>query len=234
MMKPHHMRRISDILTNNLLPKLAAVPHLVNKPKTSHSFRPIITVSREPGSGGRPIAEMVAKTLRFELYDEKFIEDIAKSTKRRADLIKSVDEKARGIVTDVLQSILNPDYISDMTYIRHAAKVILTRAHRGKAIFLDRGANFIIPTEWALRVRIQAPYAVRVARAVKHEGIDATRARSIIQKHDAERKDFVRQYFDKNISNANSYDLVLNTTHMTLEDARDLIIFAFKKKFRVK
>ena len=228
------MRRIAEILTNNLLPKLAAVPRLVRKARTGQPFRPVITISREPGSGGRPIAEMVAKTLRFELYDEKFIEDIAKSTKRRTDLIKSVDEKARGLVTDMLQSILNPDYISDMTYIRHAAKVILTRAHRGKAVFLDRGTNFIIPAESTLRVRVQAPYPVRVSRAIKHEGIDASRAREIIRKHDTERKEFVRQYFDKNISSANFYDLVLNTTFMTLEDARDLIILAFKKKFRVK
>ena len=228
------MRRIAEILTNNLLPKLAAVPRLVRKARTGQPFRPVITISREPGSGGRPIAEMVAKTLRFELYDEKFIEDIAKSTKRRTDLIKSVDEKARGLVTDMLQSILNPDYISDMTYIRHAAKVILTRAHRGKAVFLDRGTNFIIPAESTLRVRVQAPYPVRVSRAIKHEGIDAGRAREIIRKHDTERKEFVRQYFDKNISSANFYDLVLNTTFMTLEDARDLIILAFKKKFRVK
>jgi cytidylate kinase len=191
-------------------------------------------VSREPGSGGRPIAEMVAKKLKFELYDEKFIEDIAQSTKRRADLIRSIDEKARGLITDMLQSILNPDYISDMTYIRHAAKIILTRAHKGRVIFLDRGANFIIPPESALRVRIQAPYPVRVARAIKYEKIDLGRAREIIRKHDTERKEFVRQYFDKNISNANFYDIVLNTSFMTLEDARDLIIFSFKKKFRVK
>src|SRR3989338_5051446 len=158
MMRSDHMRRIAEILTNNLLPKLAAVPRFVRKARTDQPFRPVITISREPGSGGRPIAEMVAKTLRFELYDEKFIEDIAKSTKRRTDLIKSVDEKARGLVTDMLQSILNPDYISDMTYIRHAAKVILTRAHRGKAVFLDRGTNFIIPAESTLRVRVQAPY----------------------------------------------------------------------------
>lgn len=228
------MRRIVEILTNNLLPKLTAVPRLVKKSGAARPFRPVVTISREPGSGGRPIAEMVAKALKFELYDEKFIEDIAKSTKRRADLIKSVDEKARGIVTDMLQSILNPDYISDMTYIRHAAKVILTRAHKGKAVFLDRGTNFIIPAESTLRVRVQAPYPIRVSRAIKHEGIDVGRAKEIIRKHDTERKEFVRQYFDKNISSANFYDLVLNTTFMTLEDARDLIILAFRKKFRIK
>ena len=197
-------------------------------------FKPVITVSRESGSGGRPIAEMVATALKFELYDEKFIEDIAKSTKRRAELIRSIDEKARDMVTDVLQSVLNPEYISDMTYIRHAAKVVLSRAHKGKVVFLDRGANFIVPSETALRVRIQAPYSARVTWAIKHEGIDLARAKEVIRKFDIERKEFVRQYFGKPISNANFYDLVLNTTHMTLEDARDLVVLAFKKKFRIK
>jgi cytidylate kinase len=45
------------------------------------------------------------------------------------------------------------------------------------------------------------------------------------------RKDFVKRYFNKNISNANYYDLVLNTEHLSLEQAVAIIIKAFKEKF---
>lgn len=227
------MKHFTDELANRFFSKLGVLTKQF--PRHAHEgFKPFITISREAGSGGRPIAEMVAKQLKFELYDEKFVEEIAKSAKKRTELVKSIDEKARGLVTDMLQSVLNPEYISDMTYIRHATKVVLTRAHSGSVVFLDRGANFMVPSAAALRVRIQAPYAVRVARAIKYENIDVDQAKDIIRQADTERKEFVRQYFNKSISNANYYDIVLNTTHMTMEDVRDLIVFAFKKKFRIK
>lgn len=227
------MRNLTDQLANRFFSKVVILKRQFSRHR-KEGFRPFITVSREAGSGGRPIAEMVAKSMKFELYDEKFVEAIAKSAKQRTELIQSVDEKARGAIADILQSVLNPEYISDMTYIRHATKVVLSRAQRGKVIFLDRGANFMVPSDAGLRVRIQAPFEVRVPRAIKYEHIDANQAKGIIRKADSERKNFVRQYFNKNISNANDYDLVLNTTHMTLEDARDLIISAFRKKFRMK
>lgn len=202
--------------------------------KEKPGFAPFITVSRESGSGGRPIAEMVAKALKFELMDENIAEEVAKSAKKRKGLIESVDEKSRGLVTDVIQSVLNPEYISDMTYIRHVTRVILIKAQKGKVVILGRGANFMIPSDSGLRVRIQAPYGIRVKRAIKYEKIDFEKARDIIRKIDTERKEFVRQYFGKNISNANYYDLILNTEHMTLQDARDLILLAFKRKFRIQ
>jgi len=45
--------------------------------------RPFITVSREAGSGGRPVAQAVAKKLGFKFYDRKIIELTAKKAKRR-------------------------------------------------------------------------------------------------------------------------------------------------------
>ncbi|KKS52545.1 MAG: Cmk3 [Parcubacteria group bacterium GW2011_GWA2_42_28] len=230
----HHEFRMN--LSQKLLAKAGI---LVNRPlgffkKEKPRFPPFITISRESGSGGRPIAEMVAKALKFELLDESLAEEVAKSAKKRKELIESVDEKSRGLVTDVIQSVLNPEYISDITYIRHVTRVILLKAHKGKVVILGRGANFMIPSEAGLRVRIQAPYKIRVKRAIKYEKIDFDRARDIIQKVDTERKEFVRQYFGKNISNANFYDLILNTEHMTMEDARDLILLAFKRKFRLQ
>src|SRR3990167_7469857 len=199
----HHEFR--ENLTEKLLGKLG---YLTNKrlsffKKEKPRFALFITISRESGSGGKPITEMVAKALKFELLDESLAEEVAKSAKKRKELIESVDEKSRGLVADVIQSVLNPEYISDMTYIRHVTRVILLKAHKGKVVILGRGANFMIPSGAGLRVRIQAPYKVRVKRAIKYEKIDFGRAQDIIRKVDTERKEFVRQYFGKNISNAN-------------------------------
>jgi len=194
-------------------------------------FKPFITVSRDPGSGGKPIAQLVAKKLKFEFYDQRLIDEIAKSTHSRAEILHGIDEKQRTKLEDLVHNVLNPDYISERRYIKHLCKVTLRLAQKGNAVFLGRGSNFITPNSQGLHVHITAPYRVCVARAVKYERIPYKKAREIIRETIAERAGFVKQYFNKDINNPKYYDLTLNTTYMTLEDAADIIIKAFHRKF---
>src|SRR5688572_16844493 len=79
---------------------------------TDTSFvKPFITIAREPGSGGAPIAEAVAAKLGFKFLDEEIIDGIAKSTKKRKAIIQAVDEKSRSKIEDIVHSLLNEEYI---------------------------------------------------------------------------------------------------------------------------
>lgn len=44
--------------------------------------KPFITIAREPGSGGAPIAKAVADKLGYLFVNEQIIEEIARSTKK--------------------------------------------------------------------------------------------------------------------------------------------------------
>jgi cytidylate kinase len=199
---------------------------------TESSFvKPFITVSREPGSGGAPIAKAVAEKLGFTFVDEQIIEEIARSTKQRKAVIQAVDEKSRNQIEDILHSLLNPEYIDDMTYITELVRVVLSYALKGHVVILGRGANFICPFAKGLHVNITAPYAFRVKRAVDFEGLTEAKAKDVIAEVEAERKRFVKQYFRKDISKCNSYDLSINTTYFQVDEARDVILEAFYRKF---
>ena len=106
-------------------------------------LRPFITISREAGSGGTPIAKLVAKKLQFKFYNKKLINMIAKETKKRKALIKSLDEKDRGMVEDIVQSFFNPDYVAGETYFKHLCHIMMTLAKKGNCVIIGRGANFI-------------------------------------------------------------------------------------------
>jgi cytidylate kinase len=193
--------------------------------------RPFVTIAREPGSGGVPIAQAVAKKLNFLCLDEQVIDEIANSTKLRKDLIKAVDEKNRTHVEDIVQSLLNSDYVDDLKYVTELTKVLVTYAIRGKVVIVGRGANFLTPFAKGLHVNISAPYEVRVKRAMDYEGFSRKKAEEVIAKVEKERKEFVKQYFKKDPTKINSYDLTLNTTYFSVEQARDLIIDALWRKF---
>ncbi len=197
-----------------------------------HSFKkPFITIAREPGSGGVPIAKAVAKKLGFTCLDEQLIEEIAKSTKQRKELIKAVDEKNRTHVEDIVQSLLNPDYVDDVKYVTELTKVVLAYALQGDVVIVGRGANFLTPFAKGLHVNITAPYETRIQRAMDFEGFSRKKAEEVIAKVEKERKEFVKQYFRKDPSKINSYDLTLNTSYFSVEKARDLIVDAFHNKF---
>lgn len=193
--------------------------------------KPFITIAREPGSGGVPIAQAVAKKLGFFCLDEQVIDEIASSTKLRKDLIRAVDEKHRSHVEDIVQSLLNADYVDDLKYVKELTRILVTYAIRGNVVIVGRGANFLTPFAKGLHVSITAPYDVRVQRAMKYEGFTKKKAEEVIAKVEKERKEFVKQYFRKDPTKINSYDLTLNTMHFSVEQSRDLIIDALWRKF---
>ena len=54
---------------------------------------PVITVSREPGSGGSEIARRVAKALNMDLIGGQIIQHVADSARMSRRVIESLDEK---------------------------------------------------------------------------------------------------------------------------------------------
>lgn len=201
------------------------------EPRKNLTVKPFVTLSRESGSGGKPIGRLVAKRLGFKLYDKKLIELTAKKSKLRKNLIESLDEKDRGFVEDLVHSMLNPDYVAEETYIKHLCQVVLSVAHKGNCVIMGRGSNFITSQYGGLHVRIVAPFLVRAGYTAQYEGWSIYEARERVKEYDRERKEFIKKNFGKDPSNDNYYDLVINTTYYNIEQAANIIIAAFKLKF---
>jgi len=210
-----------------------------SKPEETQTYidsfpEPFITIARDPGSGGKLIGQEVARELGFAFYDHELLEEIAKSTKMRQSVLNQVDEKSRTALQDLIQGLMNPNYVSDVTYFSQLCKVILSLAYKGKVVILGRGANFITPFARGLHVRITAPTQVCIQRAIDYEGHAPEVAREIVKKYETDRREFVRQYFDKDIKKSDYYDLVINTTFYTPKEAAAIVTRAFKKKFNLE
>jgi len=204
---------------------------LTKKKSKNKKYHPSITVSREAGSGGRLVAKLIAKKLHFKFYDKTIVDLIVKKTKKRKDLIQSLDEQSLSFLEETLATFFSKKKISSPSYFRGLVKVFLTLGQKGNCVILGRGANFILPSEHSLKVRIIAPLKVRIKSAMVYEGYKKQRAQNEIKKLHFNRKDFIKKYFFKDISNANYYDLVINTKNLSLEEAAETAVCAFRKKF---
>lgn len=205
----------------------------LNRKSNEEVFQPCITFSRENGSGGHLVAEKTAQKLGFKFYDEELIDLIAKKSHLKRRLIKSVDEKSQDTIESIINTFLGFEPLPKQEYIRGLIRVVLAIAYKGEAVILGRGSNFIVPSRYTLSVRVIAPIKVRLANSAKYEypGRSLNFIKEKMLKIHLERKNFIQKYFGKNISNANYYDLVLNTENLSVKQATNIVIAAFKEKF---
>ena len=71
-----------------------------SEPKPEKPFRPIVTISREPGSGGNIIGERLARKLGLDLFHQEVIHEMAKSAKVSARLLETLDERGLSVLDD--------------------------------------------------------------------------------------------------------------------------------------
>jgi Cytidylate kinase-like family len=198
-------------------------------PGTQSIIPRFVTVSRETGAGGVAVAELLAEQLNGE--DEKglrvpwtvFDKNLVEVVRREHDLperfSKVLDESAfpeyRGIMDDLFG--IKP---SMSTMMRKTAQTILRLAALGNAIFVGRGANVITRgLEGGLHVRLIAPLALRINRIMDRESLERAEAEEFVKKSDEGKRRFMKDHFDRDISDQLLHHVALNTGRVTLPQA---------------
>ena len=194
---------------------------------------PIITISREPGSGGSEIARRLAKALDMDLIGAQIIQHVADSAKMSRKVIESLDEKEVTFRDTLLSSLFGEYRPWPGEYLQHLTRVIGTIGVFGNTIIVGRGANHILPPEKAFKVRIIAPLEYRIKHFMDDRGYTKAEAEQYVVKTENNRKAFVRKFFNADVSDPKYYDIVINTGGMTLDAATGAIIAAIKKKMNL-
>ncbi|MDT8442239.1 MAG: cytidylate kinase family protein [Desulfuromonadales bacterium] len=177
---------------------------------------PIITISRQMGSGGIPIAHKVAETLGYTLIDGDAIIEVAAAYGLSAEAVEEADEKPPHFVDK-----LDNKQVLDLNLIE---LIILEYALKGNVIIYGRGGQDLLKEiKSKLRVRIIAPFEERVERWAEREWLDPDRARYLVRKSDQQRAGFIKYYFDRDWDDPLGYDLIINTAQLSEEMAVQLI-----------
>ena len=184
---------------------------------------PLITVSREPGSGGSIIAKRIAELLGLDLFHGEVIQEMAESARISTRLMESLDEKGISFVADWVSTLVNEKHLWPDQYLQHLMKVITTIGKHGSAVIVGRGANFILPLEGTFRIRVLAALDIRVKNVARDYGIPFEEARRRVIQTESERRAFVRKYFHEDIASPVNYDLVINIGTLSIDAAMNAI-----------
>ncbi|UCG62979.1 MAG: cytidylate kinase-like family protein [Candidatus Zixiibacteriota bacterium] len=192
---------------------------------------PIVTISRQSGSRGSYFASRLAKKMDYQRLHREVIDTICESAGYRKRIIESIDERFRGELALMVESIFTGKAVDHRDYLMHLGQIVLSMSRLGGVILMGRGGNFILGPKRGFHIRFIAPVGRRIQNLITYKNVDEKEAVSIISESDASRREFIKKLFNADIDNPCHYDLVVNAEYMDVEELVNVVMTAIKAKF---
>ena len=179
----------------------------------------IVAISREIGSGGYEIGAAVAKALDFEYVDRQILLQAAHAHgEPKAKLVEVVE---RGLSQWERFDTERSRYLIflEAAYYAFAEKGNLVTASRS-------GPFFLRDIRHAVRVRIMAPFEVRVRRIMVQEKVDLKAAVAKVRSYDREMSGRIDYLFGLDWTRPENYDFVINTRDDAWAFYTELLVWA--------
>jgi cytidylate kinase len=195
--------------------------------------RSVVCISHESGAGGEEIGRLIADRLGFLYVDEEVIDRAAKLA--GVDPGQVADKERRkplfaGLLThleeDNSQAVVTPPATAELpseavrAFIRDSIREV---AARGKVVIVAHAASYAVDIErHPLRVLVIASRETREQRVAAAEELEPMEASRLIKKSDAGRVDYLKRFYGV-VEHPISYDLVINTDFLSVEQAAAVI-----------
>jgi cytidylate kinase len=207
----------------------------------------VITIRGQLGSGAPEIGKRVAERLHIDYVDREIIAEVAarlESPKREVEAKEMPAGTLAGRISEALSrsypaitsstGIDMPMYLTawetpldDPSYLNGLESVIKELAASDSIVIRGRGSQFILKNHpGALHILIVAPLKTRIKRIMNIRKIDEKEAKKEISRFDSSRHEFIKRFFKAELEDPIYYDLVVNTRHLSFEEASSIIIDA--------
>lgn len=190
-------------------------------------MKTVITISRQMGSGGRMIAEIVAQKLGWRLVGKELITEAARKSGADESKIERVFERRLSLQDRITFRERSEKYIDS---IRH---VIADVVEEGNVVILGRGAHVIMQGDPRIfRVHLVADLEVRIVRIAEQYNLKGKagrqEARRMVINSDYARTAYHNYLFEAEWNDPLLQDLVINTTALKIEQAADTVLDAYR------
>ena len=192
----------------------------------------VITISREYGSGGRHVGELLAKELDIPFYDKEIIHMAAERSGMSPGFIEKSDESIPNTFLHNLKYSAYSSYdsisyydtpVTDKVFLAQSA-VIKELAAQGSCVIVGRCAGYILRNEPDLvTLFIRGKLEDRIRHAVEHYDLSPQNATERIRRIDKSRINYYKYYTSRQWGSIDYYDLVVNTSFTGIEGAVTVI-----------
>ena len=177
------------------------------------STMPVITISREYGSGGRAIGEKLAKELGIPFYNKELILMAAKESGLSEEYIKKAEQQKStsflyGLYMGAQQLPMN-----DQIFLIQS-KIIREIAEKGPCVIVGRCADYVLrERKDLLSVFIHAPLSFRAQRAKTVYEKEAGNIEDFVRKKDKKRAAFYNYFSQNKWGDARHYHLAVSSVY---------------------
>lgn len=181
----------------------------------------VVTISSEIGSGGPEIGSGLAKRMGYRYIDREVILEAARRYDLAEDKLADLDERK--------PSLFQRLTTETRRYILGTQAALCEFAANDNVVLIGRGGQWLLRgIPHVLRVRVTAPFELRVKRLAEKQaqGGRAVTPRSLVdlvRQDDAGRAGRTRYLYDVDIYDPALYDVLINTTVLTVDAAVDAL-----------
>jgi cytidylate kinase len=193
--------------------------------------RPYIAISRQAGIDADEIARLVGAQSHWKVLDRALLDYMAEQHHWSRMSLDVVDERTASWFNDTIGTWLDRQMVSQVEYVHHLARIVILAARHENMVFVGRGAQFLLPREQGLTVRLFAPRKARAKRLAAQQHLSEAEAERQLDSIDDGRANFVKRYFHRDVRDPNLYDLLLNVEHFSDEAAAELVLLACRVRF---
>ena len=199
----------------------------------------VITIARQFGSLGRPIAKMMSEKLGIEYYDRDIVEQAAKKLNLPVSHIDELEEKVKKTSKNSYMRMMFPlgtESSSEQDNIFEAQQNIMRfLVERESCIIVGRCSDFVLSDEPnAIHIYIYAPYEERVKNCVKDLNLTEADAKKMIRSVDAARDDYHMHYAGFLPSDPKHKNIMVDSSVLGVEGTADFLVDFIRRKFGLK
>ena len=188
---------------------------------------PMITISRQYGTDGHEIAKRLAEKLGIPFYDKDLITIAARETRFAEKAFEEAEQTATTALGYALSNRSNRSLygmpLNDQLFMVQSG-IIRTIADQGPAVLVGRCADYVLsgykPT---IDIFLQASVEARTKTVMERENVSKKEAQNRIARLDKSRATYYNYYTDRKWSDLKNYDIALNVSHLTAQEAADLL-----------
>ena len=205
---------------------------------------PIVTISRQYGSGGSEVAERVANALGWHLYDNAMVDEVARRLGMSTEEVSAREERVPSLperiatamalgVPEVMPTVADlATEPSEERIVEVTKRVIEEAVQAGPAVLVGRGAQCMLAARAdALHVFCYAPADVLASYVITNFGASPAEANRIVAEKNHQREQYVKRYWKRNWRDLANYHLCVNTAWLGLDGAADVVVQLARERF---
>lgn len=201
----------------------------------------IVNLGRELGSGGREIAEKLARELQLSFYDKELINIASKESGLCEEFFEKADEKASrtilgGLFGSRFPFITEGAYpynscLSNDSLFQIQSDVIRKLAAEKPCLFVGRCADYVLRDHPnCINIFVTAPVEVRRRRLMERLHLNADEALDLLTKSDKNRAEFYNYYSYRRWGAAATYHVCIDSSILGIDGTVDFLLEFIRKR----